>query len=198
MATGWAPTSPVPNAMQPHKTELGHTVLQTHRAALDLRQRRALILCDGKRNLAELSGMLGNDVPELIAQLQRDGYLQVDAPPAPAPAPLPAAPAAAAEAVAPAPAPQRAPVERRRSMVAARIYVLDILALQRNPIAAQLHKLLQAAREEGDTVNALKLALSHLPAMTSDGYTQRVRGRLQEVLPETHLAAVLDAAPLPA
>ena len=82
-------------------------------------------------------------------------------------------------------------------MVAARIYVLDILALQRNPTAAQLHKLVQAAREEGDTVQALKLALSHLPAMTSDGYAQRVRGRLQEVLPETHLAAVLEPAPLP-
>lgn len=186
--------------MQPHKTELGHTVLQTHRAALDLRQRRALILCDGKRSLAELSGMLGNDVPELIAQLQRDGYLQVDVAPAPAsvapqatPAPVPIAAAAT-----PAPAPPQAPVERRRSMVAARIYVLDILALQRNPTAAQLHKLLQAAREEGDTVQALKLALSHLPAMTSDGYTQRVRGRLQEVLPQTHLTAVLEPAPLSA
>ena len=182
--------------MQPHKTELGHTVLQTHRAALDLRQRRALILCDGKRSLAELSGMLGNDVPELIAQLQRDGYLQVESPPAPAATSTAAKPLAEA-AASPAAMP-RAPVERRRSMVAARIYVLDILALQRNPTAAQLHKLLQAAREEGDTVQALKLALSHLPAMTSDGYTQRVRGRLQEVLPETHLAAVLEPAPLPA
>lgn len=187
--------------MQPHKTELGHTVLQTHRAALDLRQRRALILCDGKRNLAELSGMLGNDVPELIAQLQRDGYLQVEVPPAPAsvaPAPVTAATRPATGATTPAPAPPQAPVERRRSMVAARIYVLDILALQRNPTAAQLHKLLQAAREEGDTVQALKLALSHLPAMTSDGYTQRVRGRLQEVLPQTHLTAVLEPAPLSA
>lgn len=182
--------------MQPHKTELGHTVLQTHRAALDLRQRRALILCDGKRSLAELSGMLGNDVPELIAQLQSDGYLQVESPPAPA-ATSPAAKPLAEAATSPAAMP-RAPVERRRSMVAARIYVLDILALQRNPTAAQLHKLLQAAREEGDTVQALKLALSHLPAMTSDGYTQRVRGRLQEVLPETHLAAVLEPASLPA
>lgn len=180
--------------MHPHKTELGHTVLQTHRAALDLRQRRALILCDGKRSLAELSGMLGNDVPELIAQLRREGYLQADA--APAPLTVPSAPAAVTAAAPSTPAP--ANVERRRSMVAARIYVLDILALQRNPTAAQLHKLLQAAREEGDTVNALKLALSHLPAMTSAGYTERVRGRLQEVLPEAHLTAVLEAAPLPA
>ncbi len=186
--------------MHPHKTELGHTVLQTHRAALDLRQRRALILCDGKRSLAELSGMLGNDVPELIAQLQRDGYLQVEAPIAPAAKAQAADPPPKLEphAALPSPLSPQAPVERRRSMVAARIYVLDILALQRNPTAAQLHKLLQAAREEGDTVNALKLALSHLPAMTSPGYTERVRGRLQEVLPEAHLTAVLEAAPLPA
>lgn len=168
--------------MHPLKTERGRTVLQTHGNALDLRQRRALILCDGKRSLAELGGMLGDDAAALIAQLQREGYLLAED--------------AAGTSTAPAAAVAAAPVERRRSMVAARIYVLDILALQRNPTAAQLHKLLQAARAEADTVSALKLALSHLPAMTSDGYTQRVRGRLQEVLPEAHLAAVL--APLPA
>ncbi|WP_313398892.1 hypothetical protein [Stenotrophomonas sp.] len=169
--------------MHPLKTERGRTVLQTHGNALDLRQRRALILCDGKRSLAELGGMLGDDAAALIAQLQREGYVLL-------------AEDAAATSTAPAASVAAAPVERRRSMVAARIYVLDILALQRNPTAAQLHKLLQAARAEADTVSALKLALSHLPAMTSDGYTQRVRGRLQEVLPEAHLAAVL--APLPA
>ncbi|WP_293705850.1 hypothetical protein [Stenotrophomonas sp. UBA7606] len=168
--------------MHPLKTERGRTVLQTHGNALDLRQRRALILCDGKRSLAELGGMLGDDAAALIAQLQREGYVLAED--AAATSTAPAAPVAAA------------PVERRRSMVVARIYVLDILALQRNPTAAHLHKLLQAARAEADTVSALKLALSHLPAMTSDGYTQRVRGRLQEVLPEAHLAAVL--APLPA
>ena len=174
--------------MHPRKTELAHTVLQAHRAPLDLRQRRALILCDGKRSLADLSVLLGNDAPALITQLQRSGYLHADDVVA-------APPVAAAAAAAPAPPPA---VERRRSMVAARIYVLDILALQRNPTAAQLHRVLQATRGEEDTISALQLALAHLPAITSEGYTQRVRGRLQEVLPEVHLAAVLDGAPLPA
>ncbi|WP_269792747.1 hypothetical protein [Stenotrophomonas sp. Iso1] len=169
--------------MHPRKTELAHTVLQAHRAPLDLRQRRALILCDGKRSLAELSVLLGTDAPTLITQLQRSGYLDTDDA---STAPL------VATVATPAP-----PVERRRSMVAARIYVLDILALQRNPTAAQLHRVLQATREEEDTINALQLALAHLPALTSEGYAQRVRGRLQEVLPEAHLAAVLDNAPLP-
>lgn len=167
--------------MQPRKTDLAHAALQAHRAPLDLRQRRALILCDGKRGLGELRALLGEDAPALVAQLQRDGYLHVETP-APPPAPTEVAPAATA---------------RRRSLVAARLYLLDMLALQRHPAAARLHQLLQATREEADTLHALRLALAQLPAMTSDGYVQRVRDRLREVLPEPHLAAVLET-PLPA
>lgn len=181
--------------MQPRKTELAVQVLQNHRTPLDLRQRRALILCDGKRNLSELRQMLGDDAGSLIDQLRRDGYLVGESPVTIENA-VPATADAAAQA--PAPQPARPTVERRRSMVAARIYVLDILALQRNPTGAQLHRVLQAAREEADTVNALRLALAHLPAMTSEGYAQRVRGRLEEVLPEQHLASVLTPeVPLP-
>lgn len=166
--------------MQPRKTDLAHAALQAHRAPLDLRQRRALILCDGKRDLAELGALLGDDATPLIAQLQRDGYLHAEQPD-------------------PAPSPETTPVPatRRRSLLAARIYLLDMLALQRHPAAARLHQLLQATRDDADTVHALRLALAQLPAMASDGYVGRVRERLREVLPEPHLAAVLDA-PLPA
>ncbi|KRG42207.1 hypothetical protein ARC78_09680 [Stenotrophomonas pictorum JCM 9942] len=158
--------------MQPHKTELGHAELHTPSGALDLRQRRALILCDGKRDLDELRLLLGSDAATLIAGLQREGYLATDRP---------------------------APAEpHRRSLLAARIYVLDILALQRHPTATQLHRVLQAAREDADTVQALTLALRHLPTLTSEGYTQRVQARLREVLPQAQLAAVLEPAPLPA
>lgn len=177
--------------MHPRKTELAHTVLQAHRAPLDLRQRRALILCDGKRSLAELTQLLGIDAPALVAQLRDNGYLQLDERAVIADA---AAPIAAATSS----TPPRPAVERRRSMVAARIYVLDILALQRNPTAAQLHRVLQATREEADTLDAIRLALAHLPAFTSDGYAQRVHARLQEVLPENHLAALQRSAGLPA
>jgi len=165
--------------MQPRKTDLAHAALQAHRAPLDLRQRRTLILCDGRRDVAELTTLLGGDTPALIAQLQRDGYLQAE----------PARPVAAAS---PAPAPAR-----RRSLVAARIYLLDMLALQRNPDAQRLHQLLQATREDADTLHALRLALAQLPAMTSEGYVQRIRERLREVLPEPHLA-VLDDGPVAA
>ncbi|MCL7715406.1 hypothetical protein [Stenotrophomonas mori] len=165
--------------MQPRKTALAHAALQAHRGPLDLRQRRALILCDGQRGLAELTVLLGHDAAALLARLQRDGYLHAGQPPVPPP---PATPPAAAP---------------RRSLVAARIYLLDMLALQRAPAATQLRERLQATRGEADTLYALRLVLAQLPAMTSGGYVQRVRERLREVLPEAHLAAVLES-PRPA
>src|SRR5690606_6321699 len=162
--------------MQPCKTELARAALQAHRAPLDLRQRRALILCDGQRSLAELAVLLGSDTPMLIAQLQRDGYLH-----------------GGVEAPATAPSAATLPVSgRRRSLVAARLYVLDILALQRHPTALQLHRELLATRSEDDIVEALQRVLDHLPALTSAGYARRVRERLQEILPGPHLAAVLE------
>ncbi|MGV8959957.1 MAG: hypothetical protein ACOH1V_06170 [Stenotrophomonas sp.] len=156
--------------MHPSKTDLAHAALQAHRAPLDLRQRRALILCNGQRDVDELSALLGSDTPALLRQLQRDGYLQ--------PQPTPAISAATTH-------------RQRRSLLAARIYLLDMLALQRHPDAARLHRLLQAAREPSDTLHALRRALLQLPAITSPGYAQRVRERLCEVLPEADLAAVL-------
>lgn len=164
--------------MQPRKTDLAHAVLQAHRAPLDLRQRRALILCDGQRTLTDLVGLLGGDAAGLIAQLQQAGYLHSQAPPA-------------------AP-PSKPPTERRRSLVAARLYLLDILALQRNPAAAHLHALLQTTRDERDTVDTLRLVLLHLQGVTSAGYAARVSERLCEVLPETHLPAMLESTALSA
>lgn len=161
--------------MQPRKTDLAHHALQAHRAPLDMRQRRTLILCDGQRDLPELTQLLGPDTAALISQLQRDGYLHA---------------ATAAAATSPALDSHHGVPARRRSLVAARIYLLDILAMQRDPRAAPLHQRLQQTREETDTLAALGNALCHLPAMTSDGYAQRVEQRLHEVLPENHLPAL--------
>lgn len=163
--------------MHPRKTELARQALQAHRAPLDLRQRRALILCDGHRDLAELTRLLGPDAAALISQLQHDGYLHYDE---------------AAPGSTPASSNIAGPT-RRRSLVAARIYLLDILALQRDPLATLLHQQLQQTREESETLAALQHALSHLPALTSAGYAQRVEQRLREVLPENHLQALQAA-----
>ncbi len=188
--------------MQPRKTDLARTALQAHRAPLDMRQRRLLILCDGQRSIADLTGLMGQEAPAMVIQLIQGGYLETGAPAAASPsaAPAPAAPRpAAAVAAAPAPAPvpapaPAAPVERRRSLVAARIYLLGILEMQRNPMAAALFRDLQQARAENDVVKVLQAALLALPGMTSDGYCERVRLRLLEALPMEHCDAFAATA----
>ncbi len=61
--------------MRPRKTDQAHAALQTHRAGLDMRQRRVLILADGQRSLEALTAMLGADTPLHVAALIRAGYL---------------------------------------------------------------------------------------------------------------------------
>lgn len=175
--------------MLPRKTDQARTALQAHRAPLDMRQRRLLILCDGQRDLAALTTMIGADAPAMVIQLVQAGYL-VTTPERPEPsaaAPLaatPAAPAGAGSALASPP-----PNERRRSMAAARIYLLGILEMQRHPQAAALFRELQQARVEGDVVDAMQAALDALTQLTSAGYAERVHDRLLEVLPLEHLGA---------
>ncbi|WP_313144541.1 hypothetical protein [Stenotrophomonas sp.] len=176
--------------MQPRKTDLARTALQAHRAPLDMRQRRLLILCDGQRSIADLTGLMGQEAPAMVIQLIQGGYLETGAPAAASPS-APPAPAAPAPVPAPAPA---APVERRRSLVAARIYLLGILEMQRNPMAAALFRDLQQARAENDVVKVLQAALLALPGMTSDGYCERVRLRLLEALPTEHCDAFAATA----
>lgn len=170
-----------PAPMQPQKTDLARAALQAHRAPLDMRQRRLLILCDGQRDLAQLGQLVGPETPAMVIQLIQSGYL-VSSGGAEAAVVAPAAPA-------PAVTPTAVPVpmtERRRSLVAARIYLLDILELQRHPQAAALFHTLQQSRSDETVMAALQAALDALPGLTSTGYAARVRQRLLEVLPKEH------------
>lgn len=170
-----------PAPMQPQKTDLARTALQAHRAPLDMRQRRLLILCDGQRDLVQLGQLVGPETPAMVIQLIQSGYL-VSSAVAEAAVVAPAAPA-------PAVTPTAVPVpvtERRRSLVAARIYLLDILELQRHPHAAALFHTLQQSRSDETVMAALQAALDALPGLTSTGYAERVRQRLLEVLPKEH------------
>lgn len=175
--------------MQPRKTDLARDALQAHRAPLDMRQRRLLILCDGQRDLSQLTAMIGPEASAMVIQLIQAGYLMSTAPPEPMPAPVQDAPTAAG----PVPASAAHATERRRSLVSARIYLLGILELQRHPQAAALLHTLQQARSDEQVVAALGSALDALPGLTSAGYCERVRQRLFEVLPEAHLAQLEQA-----
>jgi len=171
-----------PPSVPARKTELAHRALATHGASLDLRQRRALILCDGRRTAIELTRMLGADTPALLLQLQALGYLDAldTAPSTPAHDP-------ANETGTPASTPA---TTRRRSLSAARIYVQGMLELQRAPAALALRARLVGSADEAATMTAILDAIAGLPAFTKPGYAARVRERVAEVLPEPHLPAL--------
>lgn len=171
--------------MQPRKTALAHSALQSHRAPLDMRQRRVLIMADGERTLQELTLLLGPDTPVLVRQLCEGGYLSGPAAP---PDTTRALPAAAQSVATPVPAARAS--GPRRSLAAARLYVLGMLELQRNELAAHLHRQLQAAHDDAATLMALLEAVRQLPRMTTASYAQRVHQRLAEVLPEERLPAL--------
>lgn len=185
--------------MLPRKTDQARTALQAHRAPLDMRQRRLLILCDGQRDLATLTALVGPDAPAMLIQLVRAGYLVTGGEAVEATAAIP--PSTTSTTVAEAASGTQPPSgsadgnagsERRRSMAGARLYLLGILEMQRHPRAAALLHDLQKARSDSAVVAAMQAALQTLPTLTSAGYTARVQQRLLEVLPREHQQAMQD------
>lgn len=111
--------------------------------------------------------------------------------PAPAPEPAPAVATAAATATADAGtagAPS-APGATKRSLLAARMYLLDMLALQRGLDTGALQAALREARSADATLDALADALAQLHRAASPSYCERVGARLLEVLPFDQLDA---------
>jgi len=183
--------------MIPRKTELALTTLQSHRSPLTLLQRRALILADGQRDLATLAMLLGGDGTGLLQSLCAMGYLDLgSAAGGVAGQTRTAVTAALPDADhAPVALPGAGPSEeelqrlRRRAATNARLYLLDILQLQRNALAVALHRQLHAARDDDQIRTTIAEALHALPQITSASYAERVRARIGELLPETLQAA---------
>jgi hypothetical protein len=166
--------------MPPRKTALAIAALQSHSAPLDMRQRRVLILADGQRSVDDLIALGGSNAATIVQELLQQGYLD-DGRPGSAP------PSAAPTAANPAPA------DPRRALLNARMYLLDLLQLQRHPASRPLQQQLRDAREDAATLQAIAQALRAMPEMTSERYAQRIRERVLEVLPAP-LHASLAAA----
>ncbi|KLD79308.1 hypothetical protein FZ025_11440 [Xanthomonas hyacinthi] len=162
--------------MPPRKTALALAALQSHAAPLDMRQRRVLILADGQRSVEELTALGGSNAAAIVQALLQQGYLDDGR-----------------AAAAPRAAPAAAPADPRRALLNARMYLLDLLQLQRHPASRPLQQQLRDAREDAATLQAIVDALRAMPEMTSERYAQRIRERLLEVLPAP-LHAALAAA----
>ncbi|UHQ19825.1 hypothetical protein LVB87_01270 [Lysobacter sp. KIS68-7] len=157
--------------------------------ALDLRDRRILILADGQRTRNDVMAMLGADSGQAIDRLRLEGYLDVpEAAPAYAPVPAPAVVPAEARIVAPAPAQVDAtPARSRRSLAATKMYMLDMLQLQRTGEAADLRLAIQTTSDQDLLIERLLEGMRHLLATTTASYGERVLQRFAEVLPEASL-----------
>jgi len=177
--------------MYPRKTDLARQALQSHAAPLAMRERQALILCDGRRDLAELGAMLGSSAAAQIERLCAAGYLIMTGTPASF-APAAAAPEPIRPVVPPPPAavPLAPAASSRRSIVAAKLYMVGMLELQRHESAASHRTRLQACQDPDATAAHILAAVRCLQRTTSSSFTQRVRERLAEVMPEPYLPAL--------
>lgn len=184
------------------KTDHGHAALQAHAASgLSLAERRVLILSDGRRNRDDLVALLGQDARPMIERLLQDGYLTLaTGTPVSRPAGAPVPPPIAAPVPAPIPPPPRV-AESRRSLAASKMYLLDMLQLQRHPDAASLRAEIQTSPSDDELVYRMMKALDVLQHVANPGYAQRVGERLGEILPERYVARLQqarEARPVPA
>lgn len=162
-----------------HKTERARTALQTHATDLSLAERRVLILCDGQRGRHDLAALLGPGAPAWIDGLLRQGYLSLEGPGTATPGtPI------ATDVVATAP-PPRTP--SRRSLAASKMYLLDMLQLQRDPESASLRAEIQTSPSEDELAYRMMKALRHLQSVATASYARRVGERLAEILPDPYL-----------
>jgi hypothetical protein len=165
------------------KTEHGRNALQVHSTSgLSLPERRVLILCDGRRNRKDIVALLGADALPLIDRLLHAGYLSShgDAPrPATSRSEVVKPPAAVAER-------PRAPVSRR-SLSISRIYLTDMMQVQRDAQSVSLRARILASPSEDELIYHMMNGLRHLQEVATASYARRVGGRLAEILPEQYL-----------
>ena len=105
--------------------------------------------------------------------------------PTPEAAPITVAPASPQIAAAAATAPRSSP-GTRRSLAASKMYLLDMLQLQRNAEAAELRAAIQCSGP-AQLIDALFQALRMLVGVSTQSYGERIVNRLAEILPEETL-----------
>lgn len=180
------------------KTERGRTALQAHSTSgLTLAERRVLILCDGRRHRDDIVALLGADALSMLERLLQDGYLTLDGV-APSTPRLVASEGRSIDtpvAVAPTPAsvPSAPRALSRRSLAASKMYLVDMLQLQRDPESVSLRAEIQTSPSEDELVYRMMQGLRHLQSVAAASYARRVGDRLAEILPEQHLSR-LDQA----
>lgn len=207
------------------KTAKAREAIDSRSPDLSARDRRVVILADGRRSRADLIGMLGADAQALLARLIDQGYLvetpdlaETDASPAPAtpddadrptigmPPVLsrlvrghrPTDPPSPTPTPSPPVEPAKAeatPSRGRRSLAATKLYMVDMLQLMRHPDASARAVDLHTSREEHEVVDAIIAALNCVEGLAGREYVARMRRQLLATIPEAHLTRLEAALP---
>lgn len=136
-------------------------------------------------------GLGGAAAMERLAEL---GFLSLEPPAVPAASAGSAAPAAtAATAARPDPQPEPAALERRSS-AAAKMYLVDMLAMIRGPEASTLAALVHGSRSETELLDRLEPVLERIAQLTRPSYALRICQHLQTLLPQSAQARLAALA----
>ena len=191
--------------------------------ALSQAERRVLILCDVQRTRESVEKMLGDVAVSTVDVLIAQGYLQASPPTSHDVNAYHRTPLANLSRIskkllrektstststsnndhrlAPskqtivAPKQTATPAQResRRSLAACKMYMLDMLQLQRCMESSALAVDIQTASDEEHLADQLIQALRHLSSLTKASMGQRMAERLQETLPEAQLPKLHSA-----
>ena len=170
------------------KTEKGRALLQQHSATLSLAERRALIRCDGRRARDDVVALLGPPALTALERLLEEGYLSQARITHSTPRLVSVGGTSiATKTAAPAPMPSPARTTSRRSLAASKMYLIDMLQLQRDAESVSLRAEIQTSPSEDELVYRMMKGLRHLQDVATVSYARRVGERLAEILPEQHL-----------
>jgi hypothetical protein len=169
--------------MQLHKTDKARSALLERTGTLTAQDRRILILSDGQRSLEEIVGLLGSPARPAVLRLVEERYLATSHPAA---VPFVAVPAMAPSA---AVVPSELPATRR-SLAATKMYLLDMLQLQRDAEAAEIKAAIRTSVGSEALIACLLQGVRHIQRIATPSYSQRVFARVAETIPEEALPAL--------
>ena len=174
--------------MQLHKTDKARSALLERTDTLTAQDRRILILSDGQRSLDDIAGLLGPPARPAVLRLVEERYLATShaASASVAGIAVPAMGTATTSAIAPSAAttPPSARPATRRSLAATKMYMLDMLQLQRDAESAEIKASIRTSIGPEATIAAVLQGLQHIQHIANPSYSRRVFDRVAEMIPE--------------
>lgn len=180
--------------MQLHKTDKARSALLERTPTLSVQDRRILILSDGQRSLDDIVGLLGSPARPAVLRLVEERYLATShaATASAAGTAMPATGSATTSAIAPSTAATSPPARpaTRRSLAATKMYMLDMLQLQRDAESAEIKAAIRTSIGPEATVAVVLQGLQHIQRIANPSYSRRVFDRVAEMIPEEALPAL--------